>query len=312
MDNHQKAGEEQNKSSGKKKKIMPRRALREILIIVSSAFCGAFVQICVMIPCGMTSGGLPGIARLITHFFPINYSVLYYLMSMVVVVVVFITMGWEDVSKILALSFTYPVMLYLFERSGYVLLEEPDPFLAAMLIGLFYGLATGIGYIGGYASGGTDSIARVLKYKVFSYIPIGTIQLVMDGAIILISAFVFNMNVALYAVVAAVVSAKVISMIMVGVSGQFVQFDIIASDPQPITDFILHDIGRAVTSHVSRGEYSGTERRTLTVICTPKESIRIKQFIAEQDPTAFATIQHITTVWGKDKGFADIRKVDNN
>ena len=127
--------------------------------------------------------------------------------------------------------------------------------------------------------------------------------------IILISAFVFNTNVALYAVINAVVAAKVISIIMIGVAGRYVQFDIISSKPDEITDYILNVVDRSVTSHPSRGEYTKTERRTLTVICTPNESIRIKKFVAETDPDAFATIMPVTTVWGK--RFSDIREVDN-
>ena len=286
--------------------------LKNALIVIVSAFFGSSVQICVMIPNGMTSGGVPGIARLITHYVPVNYSIVYYGISMVIVIVVALTMGRAEVGRIIALAFAYPIMLYLCERTGFVLLSENDPLLASVLIGVFYGIATGVGYIGGFSSGGTDSIARVLKYKVFNYVPVGNIQLAIDGTIILISAFVFNTNVALYALITAFIAARVISAVMLGISGQFIQFDIISSEPDAIADYIMKDIGRAVTSHVSRGEYTKQERRTLTTVCTPRESVLIKRFVAAKDPSAFATIMPVTTVWGRDKGFSDIKEVDNN
>ena len=286
--------------------------LKNLAIIIVSAAFGSSVQIFVMIPNGMTSGGMPGIARIITHFFPsFSYSLVYYSLSMIVLIIAYFTMGRAEVARIIALAFAYPIMLFLFEKTDFVLLDSPDPFLAAILIGIFYGIATGIGYIGGYSSGGTDTLARVLKYKVLNYVKVADIQMVMDVTIIIISAFVFNTNVAIYAIVTAYVAAKVISAVMLGISGQFIQFDIISSDHEEIAEFIMKDIGRAVTSHISRGEYSGTERRTLTVICTPSESIRIKRYVAEKDPAAFATIMPVTTVWGHDKGFSDIREVDN-
>ena len=65
------------------------RFLREALIVVTSAFFGSSVQIFVMIPNGMTSGGMPGIARLITHFLPVSYSLVYYTLSMVVLIVAY-------------------------------------------------------------------------------------------------------------------------------------------------------------------------------------------------------------------------------
>ena len=277
--------------------------LRSAMIVLVSAFFGSSVQIFVMIPNGMTSGGMPGIARLITHFFPaISYSLVYYSLSMIILIIAFVTMGKAEVARIIALAFAYPVMLFIFEKTNYVLLDSPDPFLAALLIGVCYGIATGVGYIGGFSSGGTDTLARVLKFKVFNYLRVGDIQMVMDVIIILISAFVFNMNVAIYAVVTAVIAARVISAITVGYSGKYVQFDIIPSRKElcdTIADFIMHDVKRAVTTHASRGEYTHEEKRTLTIICTPAESVKIKRFVAETDPDAFATTMPITSVWGK-------------
>lgn len=286
--------------------------LREALIVIVSAFFGSSVQIFVMIPNGMTSGGMPGIARLITHFFPISYSLVYYTLSMIVLVIAGLTMGKAEVRRIIALGFAYPIMLFIFEHIDYEFLKSPDPFLASILIGIFYGIATGVGYIGGYSSGGTDTLARVFKFKLFNHLRTGDIQMVMDIIIITISAFVFDTNVAMYAIVTAIIAARVISVITVGYSGKFVQFDIIASSREKeevIAEYVLKDVDRAVTSHLSRGEYTKEERRTLTIICTPAESIKIKKFIADNDPQAFATVMPITTVWGK--RFSDIQEVDN-
>lgn len=287
--------------------------IREALIVLISAFFGSSVQIFVMIPNGMTSGGMPGICRLVTHFFPsLSYSLVYYSFSMVILIIAYFAMGKAELKRIIALGFAYPIMLFIFEHIDYEFLKSPDRLLAALLIGVFYGIATGVGYIGGYSSGGTDTLARVLKFKFFNHLRTGDIQMAMDVTIIVISAFVFDTNVAMYAIITAVVAAWVISAITVGYSGKHIQFDIIASDPaksEAIADYVMKEVHRAVTSHISRGEYTKEERRTLSVICTPAESIRIKKFIAETDPQAFATIMPITTVWGK--RFSDINEVDN-
>lgn len=288
------------------------RILRETLIVLTSAFFGSSVQIFVMIPNGMTSGGMPGIARLITHFFPVSYSLVYYTLSMVVLIVAYFAMGKAEVRRIIALGFAYPIMLFIFEHIDYEFLRSPDPLLASLLIGLFYGLATGIGYIGGYSSGGTDTISRVLKQKAFNHLRTGDIQMAIDITIIAVSALVFDTNIAMYAIINAIVAAKVISIITVGYGGKFIQFDIIPSSKEKgemITEYVLHDINRAVTSHVSRGEYTKEERRTLSVICTPAESIKIKKYVAEIDPASFATVMSLTNVWGK--RFQNIQEADN-
>ena len=297
----------------KNPKTKAGKFIRDALIVIVSALCGSSVQIFVMIPNGMTSGGMPGVARLITHFFPqISYSLVYYSLSMVILIIAYFAMGKAELRRIIALGLMYPVMLFIFEHIDYEFLRSPDPFLAAILIGVFYGIATGVGYIGGFSSGGTDTIARVLKFRLFNYLRTGDIQMAMDVTIIAISAFVFDTNIAVYAIITAVVAAKIISAITIGFSGKNVQFDIIASDREKsdaITDYILNETGHAVTSHISRGEFSKQERRTLTVVCRPSETIKIKKFIAETDPKAFATIKPVTTVWGT--GFSDIKEVDN-
>ena len=288
------------------------RFIRETLIVLTSAFFGSSVQIFVMIPNGMTSGGMPGIARLITHFFPVSYSLVYYTLSMVVLIVAYFAMGKAEVRRIIALGFAYPIMLFIFEHIDYEFLRSPDPFLAALLIGIFYGIATGVGYIGGYSSGGTDTLARVIKFKFLNHLRTGDIQMALDVAIITVSAFVFDTNIAVYAIVTAVVAARVISAITVGYGGKYVQFDIITSSKEKreqITEYILKDVNRAVTTHVSRGEYTKEERRTISTICTPAESIKIKKYLAEVDPDAFATVMSLTNVWGK--RFQDITEADN-
>lgn len=292
------------------KKFDLKKFLKSALICLTSAFFGSSVQIFVMIPNGMTSGGMPGIARLITTVFPnISYSLVYYTLSMVILIIAYITMGKAEVGRIIALAFSYPMMLFIFEKIDFELLDSPDPFLAAILIGVCYGIATGVGYMGGFSSGGTDTLARVLKFKVLNHLRVADIQMAMDVTIIIISAFVFNRNVAIYAIITAVVAAKVISAVMLGIRGSFIQFDIISSEPEKITEFVLHDMNRTVTSHISRGEYSKEERRTLTVICSPAESVKLKKYVAEVDPKAFATIMPITTVWGTH--FSDISEVEN-
>ncbi len=293
-----------------KGKFDMKKFLRSVLICITSAFFGSSVQIFVMIPNGMTSGGMPGITRLITTAFPnLSYSLVYYSLSMIILIIAYFTMGKAEVGRIIALAFTYPILLFIFEKTNFELLDSPDPFLAAILIGVCYGLATGIGYMGGFSSGGTDTLARILKFKVFNHLRVGDIQMAMDVTIIIISAFVFNRNVAIYAIVTAVVSNKMISTIMLGIRGSYIQFDIISSKPEEITEYVLNEMHLAVTSHVSRGEYSKQERRTLTIICSPSDSVKIKKFVAETDPQAFATTMPVNTVWGT--SFSDINEVEN-
>ncbi|MBO5513960.1 MAG: YitT family protein [Mogibacterium sp.] len=271
------------------------------------------MQMFVMIPNGMTSGGLPGITRMITHIFPWDYSLVYYSISMVIVITAWITMGKRELERIIALAITYPVLLFIFEHIHFQLLDSEDRLLASLIMGVFYGLASGIGYVGGYSSGGTDTLARVLKYKLFNFLRVADIKLVIDVTIIIISAFVFDTNVAMYAVITSVVTARVISAILTGYNGRTVKFEIVPSSEEKgeeIIRYVIDVMDRDVTSHIARGEYTKTERRTLSVACTPHEALDLKRFVAESDPAAFSVMSSILTVWGEN--FSNIKDVYNN
>ena len=298
-------------SSIDKHSLNLKKILKTILVVFCSAFAGCFAQIYIMIPNGITSGGLPGIVRMITHFLPWNYSLVYYIVAMMVLILVFATLGWKDVSKIIALSITYPIMLFIMQHIPFELLTEKNQLLASIFVGILYGVATGVGYIEGFSSGGTDSIARVLKFTILKHVPISRIMLGLDGTIIILSAFVFDRNVALCALLSVFASSKTTEMILLGVSGEHVKVSIITDKSEEIIEYIMNEMHLGVSTYSSQGEYTKTKRRAIQVICTPRETMAIKSFLAEHDEDAFVTVVKLSKVWGKGRGFGDIHEVDN-
>ena len=70
----------------------------------------------------------------------------------------------------------------------------------------------------------------------------------------------------------------------------------------------MYELNRGVSSRTVIGEYTGQEIRELVILCSPRESILIKRFLAQTDRTAFVTVLHVDTVWGEGKGFSSIEK----
>ncbi len=50
------------------------------------------------------------------------------------------------------------------------------------------------------------------------------------------------------------------------------------------------------------------KKKELVVLCSPRESMLLKKFLAQTDPGAFVTVLHVDTVWGSGKGFTSIEK----
>lgn len=289
-----------------------KKLIRQIIIVVSASFVGAFAITCIMIPAGITSGGLPGILRLITHFIPVDFSIATFIGTSVVIVSTWIFLGWVDVSKIIALSLAYPVWIGILERTGFALVGPDDKLLACIFVGVLYGVATGIGYIEGYASGGTDSIVRIIKYRLFKHVPLSTLLLIVDGTVVFLSAFVFDTKTALLALISTYICSETTRKVMIGINGRLVRLDIVTDNPEPVKEFILHKVSRGVTSYECVGEYTGETHRQMYTLCTPKQSLEIKAFLAKNDSKSFVSVMPVDTVWGLGKGFSSIDQVDND
>ena len=72
----------------------------------------------------------------------------------------------------------------------------------------------------------------------------------------------------------------------------------------------MKDLNRGVSSRKTVGEFTGQEKKELVILCSPRESMVLKKFLATADPSAFVTVLHVDTVWGNGKGFTEINKDD--
>ena len=280
----------------------------DFAVLLAACCISSFSTVAVMIPNGLTSGGLTGIVRIMQNFIDADFSVLYYGCTGVVLIMVIIFLGWREFRKILMLSVMYPAVLFLFEQLNFQLLEERDIILAAVFCGVFSGTYIGLVFWKGYASAGTEAIDRIIRKKLCPDLSMSRILLCVDAAIIVFSAFVFGRNIAMYALITQVIITRVSEMIIYGFTGKVVQLSIITSEHEGIKKYILEDLDRGVSSIRVTGEYTQTEFMELTVMCSLRESVLIRKKIAVLDPDAFVVVTKVEAVWGHGKGFSDIDK----
>ena len=280
----------------------------DFMFLVLACAIGAFSLTAVLIPNGLTSGGVTGVIRITQNFlpFPTSFSLLFYIGTAIILIFVALTIGLKEVRKIVLLSVLFPSVLVVFEWLNLNLLEQHDILLAAVFVGVLGGICSGIVFWRGYAFGGTDAIAKVIKKKWLPHIGISQILLVLDAVIIIGSAFVFGRNIALYALITQVIFAKTIDFVLYGFESKIVQLEIITNTPDEVTDYIMNDIGRGVSESIITGAYTRQERKKLISLCSPRESVLIKRFIAKTDKSAFVAVIQVNSVWGRGEGFGDI------
>ena len=143
------------------------------------------------------------------------------------------------------------------------------------------------------------------------HLGLNEITFVINALVVVASAFVFGINIALYAVIMTYVSMKAGDAIMYGFGDKIVQLDIIAGDPEALTKFIMDELGRGASSIEITGEYTGDRRKQIKILCSPRESFIIRRYLAQNDAKSFVTVTSIKSVWGSGRGFSDIHKVDD-
>ena len=285
-----------------------REQVLDLFILLAASAIGAYSTVSIMIPYGLTSGGLTGIVRIIQSQTDFSFSLMFYAGAAIILILVAVFLGFREVRKILLLTIMFPAALMLFEYLQLPFLPVHDMFLAVIFCGVFNGICTGMIFWRGYSFAGTDALSKILRKKLFPHLSQSKILMAIDAVIIIASAFFFGINIALYALVTQVILSKTIDFVLYGFESKIVQMEIITQKTDELVDFIMNDIGRGLSIHKVEGGFTRQTRDQLRLLCSPRESISVKRGIAKIDPDAFVTLMQVDSVWGFGKGFGDIKK----
>lgn len=298
---------------------------KRYLYLVLGNLISAYSVIYILRPNDLMTGGITGLSRVlevaILKAFDLPpmleqylYSIIYYLMAILVLVLAYIFLGKADALKILFLSLVYPLLLFLFTFLNLDAMivnvttntgsEFSDILVPTIAFGVLSGVGTGLILRGKYTSGGSDTIAKIVYRRVLPFISFSQVLLLVDGIIIITGLFVFDFRIIFYAIIMKYINMKTVDMIVLGIGNRRVKMEIISTKYEEIIPFIQNSIHRGVTMVETEGAYTGNKLKQIVTVCSPRESLRIKNFIATVDENAFVYVVPSTTVWGK--GFQNI------
>ena len=281
------------------------------LQIVLGCFITAFSVNCILVPNKLSTSGVTGLSQMAELFTGINYSYIYYVFSITILIIAFFTLRREEFMKIIFVSFLYPTLLVLTGMFHFVFVQG-EMFLVCIYFSIFYGLGSGLVLRAGVTFGGTDTIARILNRKVFKGVALSRVMLFLDGSILLSLGFVFNKDVALYALVNHVICIYIMDYMLFGFRQKLYKTNIIPAsqdDSDDITRYIL-SLGRGVTMYKAVGAYTKSDKIMLSSIISPRQSALIRSYLAEHFPNAFMEVSPIVTVYGTGERFVRIKGED--
>jgi len=265
----------------------------------------AFSITSILKPNGLITGGITGISIIIDEIFKIKYTYIYYLLSISVLLNALFFLGKREALKIVLVSLLFPPILIIFEALSIDFVEN-DLILASVYYGIIGGVGCGLILKRGFSMGGTDTIAKIFHNRLFPFISLSQILLGIDTIIIISSTFIFDRNIALYAILTQVVFMKAIDTVLFGFGSKKVRIEVISNEVDKIAHYILNKVKRGVSTYEIKGGYTKITKTKIVSICSPRESMLIKSFIAEIDPNAFVSVMPVVSVWGKGVGFESL------
>src|SRR5699024_9404030 len=161
-----------------------------------------------LLPAKIAAGGISGISTLLFEVYEFSPALLQFAVNIPVFIVGWLTLGRDFSGKTLVGTFWVPLVIFL---SADISFGVTDHFIGAGYGGIVLGIGLGIGTLAGGRTGGTAALAQVLKK--FTGLSSGYSQLAVDGAVVIASLIVFNLEITLYALMSIYISSKVIDRI---------------------------------------------------------------------------------------------------
>lgn len=274
-----------------------RTTVIDYLIIVLGAAVYALSVAFFTAPNDIAPGGITGISTILHHLLYVPIGVT----SLILNIPLFIWGAIKNgirfiirtvIASTLASAFIDGFSLLSLHYSG-------ERILAALFGGILSGIGLGIIFLRGGSTGGTDIIGRNLHER-FPFLSVGSIILIADAFVIILSAIVYkSIESGLFAIIAIFVSTKLIDAVVFGFSrdnGKLLI--IITADADNLVRLLTRDADRGVTLLSARGGYTGAAKGVILCATHTRDVYRVKGHITASDPNAFIITANASAISG--------------
>ncbi|NBK90479.1 YitT family protein [bacterium 1XD21-13] len=280
--------------------------IKEYLMIAAGTALIAFAVASIYDPSGFVTGGFSGLAIIVKQLTEdmvpggIPLAVTNLLLNIPVFLIAIRLKGWNYIVKTL---FGTVMLSFWLGILPVIPLAEGDLLLTALYGGVVMGVGIGLVFLSQATTGGTDLIAAIVQHF-WRHYSIADIMQVIDAVIVLAGAYLFSIQMALYAVISIYLVSKVSDGIIEGLKFSKAAF-IITQRPDELAQILMDDLSRGVTGLSARGMYSGQEKNMLFCVVSRKEIVRLKELTLALDPDAFVIVSDVREVLGE--GFIETK-----
>ncbi len=230
--------------------------------------------------------GVSGISIVLNEF-GVNPSLFILIANIVLMIVAYFVLGYENMKNQLVGALSYPIFVSLTSMiTKYIDLGNTEMVVIAILGGVFAGIGYGLIYKSDFSTGGTDVIIGIIcKYFKIS---MGNASLIVNGIIVLIGKIVFSWDIVLYAILVSYLISVFTDKVLLGIS-KCKAFYIVTDkkNDELIRKFLLSIDGVGTTIIDAEGGYSNNEETLLLAVVPSRSYFIVKDGLKEIDKNMF-------------------------
>lgn len=256
-------------------------------------------------PFNIAPSGISGLAVILNTLIGTPIGLMTLLMNIPIQYMAYRTLpgGFQTILRTVFTVFIYSSALDILGQFITPGIAGDDRMLNAIFGGVVGGLSTGVIMRARGTLGGTSTLALLLQRRLGT--PMSTTYLYTDIAVVFLAGLVYGWEGALYALLVIFIAGLATDYVLEGPS--VIRTVVIITDhADAVSEAILKQLGRGVTSWQAIGMYTRQPRNVLYVTVARTQVDDLRRIVVDIDPTAFIVIGQGHTAYGE--GFRPVRR----
>ena len=275
-----------------------KQLLREFLPLTLGTALVAFGVYFFKFPNNFSTGGVTGIAVLLSAVFPSISSSTF----ASVINILFLILGFAVLNRGFGVRTVYCSLLFSALLSGLEwLCPMSAPLTDQKLLELFFAvifpaLGSAILFNMQGSTGGTDILAMILRK--FTSLDIGRALLCVDVLIAGSTLFLINIETGLFSLLGLILKSVLVDTVIESLNRKK-SFILVTSCPDEVCNFITHTLHRSATFWKAEGAYTHQEKWVVLAALSRAQAVALRRYLKALDPHAFMLITNSSEIFGK-------------
>lgn len=278
-------------------KIIKKKQLikRYFLLIIAQLISAIYFNL-MQFPSQIVTGGSAGVSIILNSYFGIDPSLIILVISIILLIIGFIFLGFEKTSGAVVGTFIYPFFIKITENIGTILpVDSQDKILISIFLGVLMGFTTGLVYKAGFSNGGISIISEIISK--YAKLAISKVSFAINLIIVIIGGASFGWTMVMYSIIALYIYSIVLDRVLIGISKNKALY-IITEEYDSVKEYILDNLKHGVTIFEVKGGFLEKKKNVIMTVIPNREYFKLKEGIKLIDKEAFFIVTDAYQVYG--------------